>query len=206
MLSQTTKTIIPGVGVGTSFDDLNGEIIGTGADGTTYAVSATVSGIDATCAYSHSAHTSRGGLISHPFCTFTVTLVEDATHLSQFLEVTEGITLQLHEECGLDSDHVGTCTIINTNNVLGHIVATTDVIEGTITLNPIVVSTSSGLELDAAPSSTSSGAASTSANSNNNTSNSGAVSMNSFAVTPTVATVVSGFALLASHLLLEAFA
>lgn len=53
VLSQTTATIFPGDGGdgATGIDGIGGEIAGTGADGTTYIISVSISGVLATGAH-----------------------------------------------------------------------------------------------------------------------------------------------------------
>ncbi|EJD07170.1 uncharacterized protein FOMMEDRAFT_17634 [Fomitiporia mediterranea MF3/22] len=69
---------------------ISGEIVGTGADGTTYVISA--SGTDA------------GDI------PFTMTVVQDATHVSEALTLATGIGGNI--QCGYNTQGVGTCTIV----------------------------------------------------------------------------------------------
>lgn len=81
---------------------------------------------------------------------------------------TSSVTVKVNEECGYDSDHVGACTAVLEANQPGLAIATTATASGTITLNPVALTTAK----------------------------SAAASTSSFAAIPLVATLVSGITLL----------
>ncbi|EJD06843.1 uncharacterized protein FOMMEDRAFT_165527 [Fomitiporia mediterranea MF3/22] len=84
----TTATLLPGLpDVGQPFQ---GEILGTGAGETTYAISEVISGTP-----------------------LTATLVEDATHLSENVAVsTAGALVDTNSDCSLNENHEGACSVI----------------------------------------------------------------------------------------------
>lgn len=104
----------------------------------------------------------------------TVTLVEDATHLSEFLEAeTNSVTLKIDQQCDYNAQQEGTCSIsIDINaNAVGFSTAELATASGTISLAPVALDTGSG-------------------------SKSASVSAHSFMAIPIVAAIVSGAALL----------
>ncbi|KAH8117727.1 hypothetical protein DFH11DRAFT_1570226 [Phellopilus nigrolimitatus] len=117
----TTASVFPIVDGGAA--TLQGEVVGTGADGTTYILSGTP---------------TEGS-------PFTLTLVEDASGVSEHAVAPTGsATLDYNVECGFDSASLGVCTAIIAAGTGAEAVSTTRTDSGTVTLIPVAVSTGSG--------------------------------------------------------------
>ncbi|EJD06481.1 uncharacterized protein FOMMEDRAFT_144509 [Fomitiporia mediterranea MF3/22] len=101
---------------------LQGEVVGTGTDGTTYVLS---------------------GSPTNSAPPVTLTLVQDASHVSEFAaESTGSVSAEFHVECGFDSASHGVCTLeqILANGANVTTVFSTD--SGTVTIIPVPVSSS----------------------------------------------------------------
>ncbi|EJD06482.1 uncharacterized protein FOMMEDRAFT_25751 [Fomitiporia mediterranea MF3/22] len=108
----TTATVFPG---DPNAESLQGEILGTGSDGTTYAISGIFSGVPA-----------------------TATLVENASHLSERIAIsTAGGQAEFITDCSMDENHEGSCSVILNVSANGIETATTSVASATISLSPI---------------------------------------------------------------------
>ena len=104
-----------------------------------------------------------------------MTLVEDATHLSEFLEAqTSSVTVKINQECDYNAQQEGTCSIsIDVNaNAVGFSTAELATTSGIVSLAPVALDTGSSTK-------------------------SASVSVHSFMAIPIVAAIVSGAALLA---------
>ncbi|KAL5526867.1 hypothetical protein ACEPAF_8594 [Sanghuangporus sanghuang] len=117
VLTQQTTTLNIFPGDADAFEDLQGKVLGTGSDGTTYAVSGVVSGI-----------------------FVTATIVEASTYLSEIVVIeTGGVTGLVAQACGLDENDSGLCTVVASGGAAGIETAVTSVIPWTFTLAPVAI-------------------------------------------------------------------
>ncbi|KAI5121226.1 hypothetical protein M0805_007234 [Coniferiporia weirii] len=118
----TTATVFPGDSEAIS--SLQGQIEGTGKDGTTYVISGFVSSGDVTAEL------------------VTATLVEDATHLSELIVIsTEGATAKLIEDCSYNAQLEGACTAVE--QIVGPSITidVTATATGVVSFDPVVLAT-----------------------------------------------------------------
>ncbi|KAL5485735.1 hypothetical protein ACEPAI_6776 [Sanghuangporus weigelae] len=133
----TTLNIFPGDA--DAVENLQGKVLGTGSDGTTYAVSGVVSGISVT-GTGRSILKEFRGMLTSPLPLSSATLVEASTYLSEILVIeTEGATALVAQACGLDENDSGLCTVVASGGAGGIETAVTSVIPWTFTLAPVAI-------------------------------------------------------------------
>ncbi|KAI5121225.1 hypothetical protein M0805_007233 [Coniferiporia weirii] len=116
----TTATIFPEDGI----TSLQGQIEGTGKDGTTYVISGVF---------------STGGTTTEEV---TGTIVEDATHLSEIIVAATGdATALLRENCDYNSQHAGVCTGVQEVIAPSFTLTTTVSGSGSFSFDPVVLAT-----------------------------------------------------------------
>ncbi|KAL5486336.1 hypothetical protein ACEPAI_7382 [Sanghuangporus weigelae] len=126
---------------------ISGEVIGTGADGTTYVLSA--SGTDA------------GDI------PFMMTVVQDASHVSEAVSLATGLGADV--QCAYDSQGIGACTLVTEGtgtDANGDAGPQTTVISASLSLVavPVTTASSTSTQPSAGGSATSSGSADSSSN------------------------------------------
>ncbi|KAL5526261.1 hypothetical protein ACEPAF_7984 [Sanghuangporus sanghuang] len=119
---------------------ISGQVVGTGADGTTYVLSAS--------------GTSAGDI------PFTMTVVQDASHVSEAVSLAMGLGADV--QCAYDSQGAGACTLVTEGtgtDASGDAGPQTTVISTSLSLVavPVTTASSTSTQLSASGSATSSG-------------------------------------------------
>ncbi|KAH8108245.1 hypothetical protein DFH11DRAFT_1732144 [Phellopilus nigrolimitatus] len=151
-LTQSGTATIAVPGFLSPDDALQGEVSGTGTDGTTYVVSNVVTDT-ADVAYTSTRFAYSYGVsvlvdlilysvaLSH--FILAVTLVQDATHISEVLHasVDPGDVISIEVQCGFNTPAAGACTMVGVDIGSGTTISTSQTASETLAMIPVPVST-----------------------------------------------------------------